>query len=51
MSLLEVGDVHSSPGSARPALVRDFDHVFGAAFIEDPFAAFEQTRGDRAFWS
>ncbi|MDT7636281.1 MAG: hypothetical protein QOC83_569, partial [Pseudonocardiales bacterium] len=43
--------LQARPDHVPPALVRDFDHVFGAAFIEDPFAAFEQTRGDRAFWS
>jgi len=43
--------LQARPDHVPPALVRDFDHVFGAAFTQDPFAAFEQTRGDRAFWS
>jgi cytochrome P450 len=43
--------LQARPDHVPPTLVRDFDHVFGAAFTQDPFAAFEQTRGDRAFWS
>lgn len=35
-----------------PHLVReDFDHVGGAEFLTDPFAAFDRYRGDRTFYS
>jgi len=39
------------PDHVPSDLVRDFDHVLGAEFTRDPFAAFEAVRGDRAFWS
>ncbi|GAA5153411.1 cytochrome P450 [Pseudonocardia eucalypti] len=39
------------PDHVPPGLVRDFDHVFGAEFGRDPFAAFRACRGDRVFWS
>ncbi|HEX4253234.1 MAG TPA: cytochrome P450 [Pseudonocardia sp.] len=39
------------PDHVPADLVRDFDHVFGAEFARDPFAAFRATRGDRVFWS
>jgi cytochrome P450 len=32
-------------------LVRDVDHVFGAAFRADPFAAFRTLRDQRVLWS
>ncbi len=41
----------STPDHVPADLVRDFDHVTGAAFAVDPFAAFDAVRGDRAFWS
>jgi len=39
------------PDHVPSDLVRDFDHVLGADFARDPFAAFEAVRGERAFWS
>jgi cytochrome P450 len=41
---------------ARPAhvpaeLVRDVDHVFGAAFLTDPFAAYRPLRDGRVWWT
>lgn len=41
----------TKPDHVPADLVRDFDHVFGAAFARDPFAAFREVRGDRVFWS
>ncbi len=42
---------HARPDHVPADLVRDFDHVTGADFAVDPFAAFEAARGDRAFFS
>ncbi|MFC4948278.1 cytochrome P450 [Pseudonocardia sp. GCM10023141] len=39
------------PDHVPAELVRDFDHVMGADFARDPFAAFQEARRDRAFWS
>src|SRR5882757_4122412 len=39
------------PDHVPSDLVRDFDHVLGADFARDPFAAFEGVRRDRVFWS
>lgn len=39
------------PDHVPAELVRDFDHVTGADFTADPFAAFHRARRDRVFWS
>lgn len=39
------------PDHVPAELVRDFDHVTGAEFAADPFAAFQRAREDRVFWS
>ena len=39
------------PDHVPAALVRDVDHVFGAEFRTDPFAAFRDLRDQRVLWS
>lgn len=39
------------PVHVDPAVVRAFDYHTDAAFLADPFAAFDRTRADRAFFS
>lgn len=39
------------PEHVPAELVRDVDHVFGADFLLDPFAAFRALRDERVLWS
>jgi cytochrome P450 len=41
----------SHPDHVPAALVRDVDHVFGADFLVDPFAAYRELRDQRVIWS
>ena len=41
----------AAPAHVPAGLVRDFDYHSDPAFLADPFAAFDRTRDDRAFYS